>query len=70
MRKFIAGLLLGLSLSAVPTAAEWGYGDMDLLKKLVESVNRIGIALNKLAIAQERIATATEAQLPAERRVK
>lgn len=61
MKKFIAGLLLGLSLSAIPVAAEWGWGDMDLLKRLVTNTERIAKALERIAATSDGVKPPVEA---------
>lgn len=59
MKKFVAGLVLGLAVAAVPSVAEWGWGDMDILKGIAKDVTRIATALEKIAAAEDSQQRAT-----------
>jgi len=56
MRRFIAGLILGLALASAPLAAEWGAwsNDREQLQQLVTSLSRIAEATERIAQALEK----------------
>jgi hypothetical protein len=60
VRRFIAGLALGLLLSSAPSIAEWGWGDMDILKNIHLEVSQITLAVQWQARSLERMAKAAE----------
>lgn len=60
MKRFAAGLLLGLIVAATPTVAEWGFGDMSVLQEIAAYTKTL-VALNgQQAKSLERIAGASE----------
>jgi hypothetical protein len=65
MKKFIAGLVLGLSFAVAPAIAEWGWGDMDLLKKIVVALDRTAASNEQQAQALNRLANVLEHACPA-----
>jgi hypothetical protein len=58
MRRFIAGLILGLALASAPLAAEWGAGwsnnDREQLQQIVTGISRIAGATERIAQALEK----------------
>ncbi len=70
MKRFIAGLLLGLLFNAVAAKAEWSWGDMTVLKEIRDSLRAESQAQQQMALSLSRISGTLNSrlpQLPAER---
>lgn len=61
VRKFVAGVVVGLVLAAGSSRAEWGYGDWGTLKQM-------NIELQRIANALDRLVSMEAQRLPAEKR--
>ena len=54
MKKFIAGLVLGLLITGTPSIAEWSpWTDRDLLREVVGHFATANVQLKRMADAQE-----------------
>jgi len=62
MKKFIAGFVLGLTLSAIPTMASWDSFDYEALKQIRTSIAVLVTNLGSIRKDQDRIALAEEWQ--------
>lgn len=63
MKKLIVGVVIGLSLGVAPAIAEWDWNDYEVLKHVRDGVRDSVGMLKRIAVAQERIATAEEHQM-------
>lgn len=55
MKRFAAGFATGLLLAGSLSVAEWGWGDMDVLKRMDVSLTRIAVAVERIAAAMPKL---------------
>lgn len=55
MRKLVAGIVIGLVLSAGAVRADWGFGDWGTLKEIAASLMGIRVELQRIANAADRL---------------
>ena len=62
MKRFIAGLVLGLALSVVPSAAEWDFSDYEVMKQIRTSLAQVTTEVANIRKNQDKIVLAEEWQ--------
>lgn len=64
MKKFIAGLMLGLLFDAMTAKADWSWGDMSVLKEIRDSLVAESVAQRQMAVSLSRISGTLDSRLP------